>query len=205
MSGASLVSIVCGLVLVLQCHAQSEVDVGVTGQTMGVTEPLVTTEGPILVFSIEMYHRESTTSSISIIWRPRIPEGIEIEKYQIRTQKLDSDSIITTPDLPPTTTEYIVEDLIKESKWQVCVVATIKNDTQIDEEQECIESFTIPYIRPDSVYVLAIVILVIMSLIIAGYVSWRCAVSAAEQRAEEAAAAEDDGEEDESDEEKKEL
>ena len=192
---AVLLAVVC--CFVFSAHAQSDIDAGITGQT--VTVPLVTTEAPITEFSIELYHRESTTSSVSIVWRPLIPEGIKITKYRIETNKQDSESVTTSPELPADTTEYIVEDLIKDSKWKICVVASISNDTfsQDEEHFKCLDSFTIPYIRDDSLYVLAITVAVIGSLVLIGYLSWRCAVQEAEKRAAEAEAEEEEDENDE--------
>jgi hypothetical protein len=192
-----------GTLLVVCCvlytaHAQTGLEAEtVTENFMTSAAPPTTTEAPITEFSIELYHRESSTSSISIVWRPRVPDDIRILKYIIETTKKGSKSVITSPVLPANTTEYIVEDLIKDSKWRVCVVASVKNvtDGSTTEHQQCLESFTIPYIRDDSLYVLAIVILVIGGLIVAGYMCWRCAVNRAEKAAQETEEEEDDSDE----------
>lgn len=168
-----------------------------TMDASGVTENMVTTnipttEEPIREFSLLLLHRESTYSSIDIVWRPRLPEGVTVQKYIVKTTKRDSDSVTISPELPADADEFIVEDLIKDSVFDVCVVASIANSTFSEEREQCLESFTIPYIRDDSMYVLAIVMAVIGSLILFGYLSYRCAVAEVEKRAAEAEAKEEE-------------
>ena len=58
-----------------------------------------TTTAAITEFSLDLEHKSSSTSSISISWITRIPEWITVQKYQILTQRIGSQSMILSPYL----------------------------------------------------------------------------------------------------------
>jgi len=164
---------------------------------------LMTTEPPpITEFSLDIHHMQSTTSSIQFRWDAAVPEWMKVSSFSITVAKIGSevDSLMTYPEVPGREDYFEAEDLIKDAEWTVCVTSKVLNGTSNPQEVEfkdCFDSFTIPYIRPDSVYVLFLVFGYIILMILVGYISWKCAVSRKEKaqaEAEAAAAAEDEEE-----------
>ena len=161
--------------------------VNVTQPTKPDNNTAAPTTTPVIItkFSLDLRHESSTISSIHITWNAAIPEWVTVEKYQIKTQKIGSESITLSPGLEKDTNEYIVENLVSNSDYEVCIMASIINNTVPVETTTCRDFFTIPIMRYDSMYVLGAAIALFVMLILIGCVTWRCAVYSAAKREED--------------------
>lgn len=151
----------------------------------------VTTQAPeILEFSLEINHLASSVSSIELSWKALVPDSIRVERYRITAVKNGSEAVTTGPPLKPTRTGYVVEDLVADSMYHVCVMVTLVNTTSLivegaegveEEYRQCVHVATIPYILENSLYVLCGTIGFILFLVLVGFITWRCAMCHAEQ------------------------
>ena len=182
------VLVTMALVSAVMCDTTvSADDDGVTGTGMPMT-----TEEPITEFALIINHMESSTSSIKFKWEAKVPKWMKVQSYAITASQVESEAVMTYPALPGHEDSFEAEDLVKDSIYDVCITSEVMNDTESLEFRDCFESFTIPYIRPDSVYVLVIVVFVFTLLIMIGYCSWRRDVAKAEAAAAAAAEAEEE-------------
>ena len=141
----------------------------------------VTTEKEeITAFEFDVYHISSSTSSIDITWRSYIPTWVKVEKFEIQA-KNSSSEVLFTKDLDSKADEYSINNLVPKTEYDVCIIASILNDTEELEITECMTISTIPYFREDSLYVLGGVIGVFLALVLIGCIAWRCAVYNAEK------------------------
>ena len=147
----------------------------------------MTTEEPITEFSLQISHLESSTSAITFLCAPRVPKWMKVESYDITASKKGSGAVMTYPKQPGDTVTFEVNDLVRDSQFEVCVTCHVLNNTEPVEFLECFDSFTIPFFRPDSLYVLSIVIGYFLAMVLIGYIAWRCAVYKAKKEAAEAA------------------
>ena len=145
----------------------------------------VTTEkDDVRTFYLDIYHVSSSITSIDVAWKTKVPDWMTIDKFEIITKKIGSGSttLLKTEGLANDTSGYVVTDLTPDSEYDVCVVAYILNGTAVGatvEVEECIMTFTIPYVRDDSLYVLGTVIGLFVILMVIGCITWRCAVRSA--------------------------
>jgi hypothetical protein len=150
---------------------------------------ITTTEGPATEFSIRFEHKESTTSSVKFFFHQRIPEWMNVEKHQILTQIVGSESVLHSPEIDGAEDMYEVENLEKDNQLKICVVTTVTHTNSSDRHEEvfrnCFHSFTIPYIRNDSLYILIAVVAVLAALVIIGICGHARAVARAQAAAEE--------------------
>jgi len=187
----------CLLSLALACAVYAESTVAPGDDTTG---PVTTAEPPVTEFSLAIKHLKSTTDSIVFKWDAAVPEWMKVKRYSISAaiKNSDSDAVMTYPDLPAYEDYFEADDLVKDAEWDVCITSTVTNGTAANAEvvqfKQCFDSFTIPYIRPDSVYALIIVIAVLTALVLAGVIQWKCAVMKQEKEAAAAAAAEEENE-----------
>lgn len=189
---------VLSLALVCAVYAETTVDPGDDS-----TGPVTTAEPPITEFSLDLQHVKSTTSSVVFRWDTAVPDWMKVLSFSVTAAVIDSesDAVMTYPKLPANEDYFEAEELVKDTDWKVCVTSSVRNgtaaDAQVIEIKECLDSFTIPYIRDDSVVGLFIVIGTITALVLAGVISWKCAVMKQEKAAAaKAAAAEEEENED---------
>ena len=184
------VLVVMALASAVICETTASADDdGVTGTDMPMT-----TQAPITKFALVIKHMESSTSSIKFMWEARVPKWMKVQSYAITASQVDSEAVMTYPALPGFEDFFEADDLVEDSQYDVCITSQVMNDTESMELRDCFKSFTIAYVRQDSVYVLFLVIAYILLMLLIGYVSWRCAVAKAEKKAAAAEAEEEENE-----------
>lgn len=118
---------------------------------------------------VRLHHKSSTTGSITMNWT--VPNSAEVDGYRVQSWKTGSDSKTISPTLAWNETEYVITDLLRNTDYKVCVYAMVPtNDT---DERSCLNVFTIPLIRWDSLLALLLVILAILILVLLGIICWR--------------------------------
>lgn len=138
------------------------------------------TEPP--VFDIELFHTGSDTNEIDINWISHSSFNDDVKRYYITAQKKGSENMLTSPDMESDVREFLIEDLVHESDYEICLYAEMKNGTLIDT---CDDYFTIPFVRDDSLIVLFCVLGYIFLMILIGYLCWSYAKKKAEAEYEE--------------------
>jgi hypothetical protein len=146
------------------------------------TEPAnitVSTEPP--EFSITLLHLESSTDTIKFNWT--VPPNYEVTYSRVKSNRIDSDAVTTSPDL--TETEYTIEDLRRDTSYNVCV-SVYNKDSEYDGSTECETYSTIRLMRDDSLLALFAVIGFLLLCILGGYLCWKYQQSKAAAKQEEA-------------------
>ena len=134
--------------------------------------------------NIELKHVESSTSSIKIQWK-LMKESDDIDHYEVTSQKKESDQTYHSTQLRfdhDGTMYYEVIDLVKDSDYEVCVMARDENHNEVDKE--CKFFSTIRLIRPDSLIGLFCALGFFAVCIILGYIFSRYAAKKAQAEAE---------------------
>jgi len=156
-----------GLLSIWLCVSFSSAQNDTESTTEQTTDTiLVSTEPP--AFSLVLQEIESSTSTIKLNWT--VPRNYEIKYSRVQSNRIDSDAITSSPEL--TETEYEVEDLKRETKYNICV--TVYNEgTEYDGTQKCDTFATIKLIRDDSLIALFGVIGFLLLCILGGYLCWK--------------------------------
>ena len=153
----------------------------------------VTADGSLFV---DVTHRESSTSSISIEWRVRDEYLYDVIEFMVETRKMDSAAVTRSEPLPVERRFYEIRDLSTNAGYEICVSGwKLANATVVDDnvsQRHCVEMATIPLIRTDSLVVLGISIGLVLLTIVAGYLCWRCAKARLERAAAKAGDGGDD-------------
>ena len=121
--------------------------------------------------NVNITHKKSSTSSISIEWAINIPETID--EYHIRYRKDDSAAVTYSPALEWNSTSYEIKHLITNSLYNICIVATVLGNGSKSYEKACVDLKTIPLIRNDSLIALLATIAYIVLTILFGYFIWK--------------------------------
>ena len=124
------------------------------------------------VFSFSIHEVQVNTDLIEIAFDIN-PVNFTVVKYVVTAQKKDSDSVIISPDINNTVTQYTVHDLMTDSEYEICATVTLKNSTGEFEETECLAEETIPLIRADSLYILFIVLGYFIIMVLIGIICWK--------------------------------
>ena len=138
----------------------------VFGDSTTETLPTTTAEPT----TIQLKHRESTTSSIEVEWYVPTFMRDSVSTYIIQSNKKDSEVIITSPSLNDTM--FLIEDLRSNMEYTVCLHVTDIDGNDGDEVCEQFE--TIPFIRLSSIYGMIASLGYILLMILLGYIFWRC-------------------------------
>ena len=123
---------------------------------------------------LEIFHVDSTISTISINWT--LPTTGP-SRYYVQALSLSSGILLTSPVLV-NQSKYTMPDLAINTKYRVCVIERYDGDTpEVDHEpKSCIDVGTIAVVRLDSIYALLIAAAFVIFLIGAAFVCWRCAM-----------------------------
>lgn len=135
------------------------------------------------VFGIELLHSGSNVNHIDVRWESHESFNDDVKRYYLTAQKRGSLNVLTSPDLDSDVREYLIEDLIHNSYYEVCLFAELKNGTTVEDCED--EWFTIEFIRDDSLIILFCVLGYIFLMILIGYLCWSYAKKKAEEEAEE--------------------
>lgn len=119
---------------------------------------------------VKLSHTRSTTKSITVDWT--VPENSGVEGFRVETVKIGSQAKQISPILEWNATEYVIEDLSRNTDYQVCVHALLA-PTSNTTEQSCLDLYTIPFIRWDSLIALFIVLGIVLLLVVLGLLCWR--------------------------------
>lgn len=125
---------------------------------------MVSATGSSFLESVEV--ASSTVSSIHVSWRSEnVPQ---IQAFQVHIQEVASTYIRYSDMLPPTITQYNIDDLVADTYYKVCV-AMYRNDTT-SPIRECIDASTNNWQIPVSIgssigAILALSIIVLIVLI----------------------------------------
>ena len=125
------------------------------------------------VFHIDLKHKESTTSSITIGWK--VPNGYEVSEYEVVSRKTSSNATTYSGPLDPEEDQYLISDLARNTEYEICVKAKVEldEDAADEEEQVCKLVFTIPLVLVSSLVVLFCVLGYIALMILIGYCVWK--------------------------------
>lgn len=155
--------------------------------TSAPAEPVVTEE-PRTLLDITIGERQ--VSSVAITWDA--PEEGEVTSYRIRAQKTDSEDLIYSPSFDPPENEYLMENLMANSEYEICVLADLKGKEGKDHLKDCRNVSTIPIVRVDSMLALFAALGFIFLMILIGILCWCCAHRRARRSAEEEEEEEDE-------------
>ncbi|ELT92162.1 hypothetical protein CAPTEDRAFT_228258 [Capitella teleta] len=168
-----MMQLVLPTVLTLLCIslAGAEVTANTPVETTAPTTVFVTTEPPS--FSIRMKHAQSSTSSITVEWS--VPYNFEddMNDYQIQARKVDSDVVLSSPSLPSNGTLYVIDNLVRNAEYEICVTASFKSVD--DTKQQCENYSTLALLRFDSIVATLIAVGYILLMVIIGVICWLCA------------------------------
>ena len=140
--------------------------------------PQVSTTPPTL--HIKFTHLDSGTDFIKFNWTT--PKIFEFTYSIVKSQRSDSEAIMTSPQL--TEQEYMLEDLRRETKYNVCVTIFQEGEEYSGYEQ-CTDFDTIKLIRDDSLIALFCVIGFLLLCILGGYLCWKYQQKKLEQEEED--------------------
>jgi hypothetical protein len=171
-SAFNLLRLLAMCCVLLSAHAQEETEVTTELPGNATTEEIITE------FSLEAFHINSTYNSICVAWRSKVPADITVKNYKVYSHLRGSESYIMSPLLPGSAKVYTEHDLIRDEEFVVCVEAIIVNGSFLHSVESktsrvCIDAYTIPYMRPDSVYVLFIMVMTLVGLLVAAIWMWR--------------------------------
>ncbi len=116
------------------------------------------------VFQIVIESHQRTTSSIEISWSIG---NFTANSFVVESRKVDGDAITKSPET--TELEYIIEDLVVDQEYEVCVIVSRDEG----EDRECSQFSTIVLIRDDSIFALFCALGYIGLCALIGYLVWK--------------------------------
>lgn len=110
-------------------------------------------------------------SSIKVSWE--VPDGLAVDSAEVFAKRMGGQVRIQGLKLLTDEQSYELTDLLTNSKYNVCLsVAYSSKESRDQSHTECLTLKTIAVVRPDSVYVLFIVVGVLVGLGVLGCVCW---------------------------------
>ena len=124
-------------------------------------------------FHIDIEHKESTTSSITIGWK--VPNGFEVTEYEVISRKTSGNATTYSGPLDPDEDQYHLSDLAINTQYEICVKAEVELDEDVGDENDeaCKLVSTIPLVLVKSLVVLFCVLGYVGLMILIGYCVWK--------------------------------
>ena len=130
-------------------------------------------ESLILDFVMEQSH----VHEIFVRWN--VSDEYQIESYTIRHQKRGRQAMTYSGPLYNVTDGYLITDLGPETHYNVCMFVRLSNSDLCDKSEgacsRCLDMWTIPLIRDDSLIAVMLTLGLIVFLILIGYICWHYA------------------------------
>lgn len=136
---------------------------------------------------------QSHVHEIFVTWN--VSDEYPIESYTIRHQKRGRQAMTYSGPLGNATDGYLITDLGPETHYDVCIFVKLSDDDDLCQKSEpacsrCVEMWTIPLIRDDSLIAVMLTLGLIVFLILIGYICWHYAKKKLEKEDDDEAGSE---------------
>lgn len=130
---------------------------------------------------LKVTHKKSTTTTITVNWS--VSDEYDVEGFNVEALKAGSQATVKSPTLSKNDTEYKIEDLSRNTRYNVCVHAVLPESSADNiTDYACLSIKTIPLIRWDNLLAVICVLLALLLLVLLGLLCWRHAKKKQQKR-----------------------